>query len=462
MAETRFHNYKRPVDSFDENRRVLGIIEPGLYRGFDVFTPGVGLAFELSHGAKGITQTNSDNTTQTVAKGVLVTRHGGVVQEDAALALNLTTNTANTEDRYDLIVFEHQWLASVGGQAGVYSIIQGPNADPSIPALTNPKIQIALGHIKIPAGSILASECTWTRYREKGLGGTNVAMLDEPNSFSGLQSHQWATASFATYTGGVKALEWDMTKNNILIPPTAETFFECLPIAPDGTRVKIGFYGTTMNIKSSTASRMSTAGIQQTHGRVIMPTNSSDAAHLVQKVPLGISGKLGLSYVELMFRTANTLDPNGCWEVVNLGDRSLESSLRPAPMASGDWVDIAELNSNNGNKLDTGTTLGELNVKYEGRRLHLQGRAIIKIMTGALSPFYLVYPNATTQADVIAGATTWILKPIKIQNVTDSNVVDGLLYIYEDHMEITLASGSFAVGKLYNIHLLETILLKEV
>jgi hypothetical protein len=469
MAEERFHNYRRPVDSFAENRRVLGIIEPGIYRGFDVFTPGVGLAFTLGHGTKGIVQTNANNTTQTVAKGVLVTRHGGVVQEDAAVALTLTTNTANTEDRYDLIIFEHQWLASVGGQAGVYSIIQGPNADPSLPVLTNPKIQIALGYIKIPAGSILASDCTWTRYAPKGLGGTNVALLDEANSFTGLQSHAWATASFVVYPGTTKALEWDMTKNHVLIPVTLEEFFECMPIAADGTRILVGYSQSsytlpTLHVQTSSIARLTTGGILETHAPIIGTGSDPTAGSAGQRTPFRTSTlKYGYSFVEFVFRKNTPGFTRGAWNIVSAGDRSLELSNKPSHIQSGDWVSISALNAVNGSKLDTGTTLGELSVKYVGLQLYLQGKVFIKIMTATLGAFQLPYPNTTTQGTVIWNSVNYICKPIKILNITSGVLVDGVLYIYRDYMTMSLATGiAFQVGSTYCIFLAEHIMLDQL
>lgn len=465
MSEERFHNYRRPVDSFAENRRVLGIIEPGIYRGFDVFTPGVGLAFTLSHGAKGIVQTNANNTTQTPAKGVLVTRHGGVVQEDAALALTLTTNASNTEDRYDLIIYEHQWLASVGGQSGIYSIVQGPNADPSIPAITNPKIQIALGYIKIPAGSSLASDCTWVRYRERGLGGTNVALLDEANIFSGLNSHDFATGTIVNYSGvsGFNAIEWDMTKNNVYIANiVGAPIIEALPNAPVGTRVTIGYYGDNIQFRQGALTRMITAGIAQTHGPINI---SGDGVVSGLKIPLAtnLAGKYGLRYIEFIARPATSTFLNCSWEVISLPERTLELSEAPYAIQSGDWTNLTTLNTGNSGRLDVGTTLEDLVVKYVGKHLYLQGKATIKIVSSALGAFHLVYPKSTTKAAVDLGSTTpWIIKKIMIQNVTDSTVVEGYLIINQDFIEMSLASGSFQVGKIYNIHLMEQILLKEV
>ena len=459
MAETRFHNYGRPVDSFDENRRVLGIIEPGIYRGFDVFTPGAGLALTIEHGAKGIVQTNSNNTTQTNSKGVLVTRHGGIIQEDAPIAFTINTNASSSFPRYDVVLYEHQWLGSVGGSSGMYSILQG--LTPQNP--TNPKIQIALGYIFVPAGATLASECNWVRYAPKGLAGTNVALLDEANNFTGLQSHAWATGTLQTYTGGVVALNWDLTKNNILVSnPGVDTVMECLPKAPTGTRIKVAlgagaFEFINLRMKRSDSARMITGGINDTHDPIYIPTNTGADPYQVIEfgIPLASSGSTGPHFIELV----NT---GGNWTVMNVSGRSLELSIKSGTNQQGKWVDLTALNSDNFSRLDINTTLEDMSIKYVGKHLFLQGKATIKIQTATLAGFRLEYPYPSNNIG-LAGSD-YIAKYYQIQNITDSTVIQGEVRFYNEYIYFLgpAGPGGFEVGKTYKLNLMESIMLNEV
>lgn len=207
MAQIRFHNYQRPVDSFDENRRILGPLQPGRYRGFDGLANISGLTAEIAHNITGIQETNSDNTTQTAATGAWLTNQGVVVQEDANIAALTFVANGSANPRIDVIYGEHDWLASPGGQSAIYGVIQGtPGTTPVAPALSSPVNQVILGYVLIPGSAADLSGATYTAASCPELGGQDFvanhpglndiyARLHFANTFDKMNS--WAVSPTA-------------------------------------------------------------------------------------------------------------------------------------------------------------------------------------------------------------------------------------------------------------------------
>lgn len=161
MSQTRYHNYQRPVDSFQENRRFAGLIAPGRYRGFDGLANIVGLNADVGHTSTGYSFIASNNSTVSNKSGIWVTTQGSIIQEDAAIALSFSSNAGNSFERIDAIYGEHQWLGSAGGQAAIYGVIQGANGGPVKPSVSNPKIQVILGYVHIPANASTLASATF-------------------------------------------------------------------------------------------------------------------------------------------------------------------------------------------------------------------------------------------------------------------------------------------------------------
>ncbi len=215
MAQIRFHNYQRPVDSFDENRRLLGILQPGRIRGFDGIASFSGLGAVIGHSGTGIVQTNANNVAQTGPVGVWVAPIGTIVQETGNLAsITFTTNAGNAAERIDAVYGEHQWLASIGGQAAVYGVAQGAAGGPVKPTVSNPKIQVILGYMHIPANATTLAAATWEPALVPMLGGadlitnhpeldTRYARLAFVNRFT--MMNKWNQAS---NPGGVSSGNW--------------------------------------------------------------------------------------------------------------------------------------------------------------------------------------------------------------------------------------------------------------
>ena len=172
MTQKRFHSFEASLDSFSESLRFLGVLEPGVYRGFDRATFS-GTAMTLLHDGTGVSQTNiaTDSVDENVA--VLITKQGMVIQEDASIGpLTVDNNVGNSQARTDYVIMEHAYAQTEGGATAVYSIIKGPVESATEPSLTNENTQVLIGKLVIPAGAADHTTTSFIRSRNKGLADT--------------------------------------------------------------------------------------------------------------------------------------------------------------------------------------------------------------------------------------------------------------------------------------------------
>jgi hypothetical protein len=183
--QERFHNYNRPLLSFEENKRILGMLWPGRYCGFSGTIMGTN-TITLTHGQGGIVETLL-NQTVTLPKGVYVTRQGVVIKEtDVIGPLPIASNASNAFKRIDTIVAEHEISQVAGGTAAIYSVIQGPDGEENPAPLTAPQKQIVLGYLEIPASAATTSGSIWKPALVPHTGGLFAAILSENNQFLNL------------------------------------------------------------------------------------------------------------------------------------------------------------------------------------------------------------------------------------------------------------------------------------
>jgi hypothetical protein len=260
MAQKIYYNYKDLLASNDFNRVLLGVHEPGRYRGFDTMNVIV-LAFTLSHEVTGIVQTR-ENLTQTNPTGIAITKQGFVIQEDAAISgLACASNAANAFTRIDLVVCTHEDVNVAGGQAATYSVIQGADGGAVVPSLPNPEKQIILGQISIPPSVANLSTATWTKTAAPLLGGANIftnfpeldaryaklLQANGPNAFTTQNQENYpATAMVVTSN------RWTVpnTGNTFKSPSSTTTLNEIIG-GRRGTRLKIvadGILNITLNV----------------------------------------------------------------------------------------------------------------------------------------------------------------------------------------------------------------------
>lgn len=183
MAQQRFHNYQRALTSLDENHRLIGILEPGRYRGFDAMS-GTGLSPVFEHSVNPASRTELNQSVKT-GLGVALSRQGTVIVEDANITgLSVGSNSANGADRIDVLFMEHVFTEVAGGQAAIYGIVQGANGGPVEPALPNPEKQVKLGTITMPANASDITGAVYSPANPPGVGNQNVALIDFANEFT--------------------------------------------------------------------------------------------------------------------------------------------------------------------------------------------------------------------------------------------------------------------------------------
>ena len=168
MTQIRYHNYLRPLDSYDENSRFLGLIQPGVYAGFDRATVS-GNQVTLSHTVTGIRKPSADNLTNSSIQGCIVSPHGVAVYEDTPIQVLVAANASN-QIRTDLIIMELEWVDSDGGQVATYSVLQGP-ANGNDAVLNDPKRQAIIGKFKVPPSSTNISHGVYYKQSARNLGG---------------------------------------------------------------------------------------------------------------------------------------------------------------------------------------------------------------------------------------------------------------------------------------------------
>lgn len=174
MAQTRYIEYLSDDDSFQFSVFQIGIIPFGLYRGFD-FVATNDLFLTLNHGTTGYEYPKIDKAL-TPKLGVIKSKQGVIISEDDIISLQVNAN-ATANPRIDLVVCEHKYEITTGGLAAEYFIIQGtPSTTPLLPILTDPKFQVVIGQLYLPANtSVLDKEgVIYTRSQLPELGNNNL------------------------------------------------------------------------------------------------------------------------------------------------------------------------------------------------------------------------------------------------------------------------------------------------
>lgn len=177
--QTRYHNYKRGLISIDENQRLLGIVKPGRYAGFDTMSNISGLSCEINHTQTGIQKTKLD-LTQTPLTGVFVTPQGVVINEDAPINVVFDTNSGNAQARVDLIIYSHSHITTPGGANALVSVVKGPISSFTLPALPNPATQIIMGIMVIPANATNLSGAKYLPSTVPGIKNRIIEMYSGP------------------------------------------------------------------------------------------------------------------------------------------------------------------------------------------------------------------------------------------------------------------------------------------
>lgn len=160
----RFFDWKDPDSSNDINRKYLGAIPPGVYRGFDSIATSTGTTLRLTHDVTGYKDTELDGT-ESGYKGLAITKQGVTVIEDTDVTASLALNS-DVNPRIDLVVLEHTYVETTGGMSATYTVLQGtPAVSPTTPTLTDSARQIVIGSLTWPGNAVSILDAVWERER---------------------------------------------------------------------------------------------------------------------------------------------------------------------------------------------------------------------------------------------------------------------------------------------------------
>jgi len=171
--QNRTFNYKEDDSTFLLNNKFAGIIPAGIYAGFDVeeFS---GMTLNLIQD-NGIIKLDINRNESVV--GVAVSKQGVVITENSDISITLTNGAVG--NRWDLIVMNHKFIDTVGGEAATYTVIEGvPNSKvPTIPTVTS-NTQVILYTVYIPSGAVDLTNVIFQKSDVPLLGNnTNIALI---------------------------------------------------------------------------------------------------------------------------------------------------------------------------------------------------------------------------------------------------------------------------------------------
>ncbi|WP_338761887.1 hypothetical protein WAF17_16465 [Bernardetia sp. ABR2-2B] len=215
MAQKRHIEYLSDDISFQFNEFLIGIIPPGLYRGFE-FTPNSNLFLQLSHQNTGYSFPKKDGSISSTV-GVVRSKQGVLVIEDAPISLQVSANTTSNP-RIDLVVCEHKYEEIAGGLDAEYFLIEGtPNTSPVAPTLTNTNFQVVIGELYLPANTstLDTTGVVYTRSSLPELGNNNLQeqLLEILDDFIVLQGN------FDTLQGNFNTLNQEMIDWRVYYQP---------------------------------------------------------------------------------------------------------------------------------------------------------------------------------------------------------------------------------------------------
>jgi hypothetical protein len=154
-----FITYRENVESQPLGELHVGFLKPGRYNGFRTLSAVSGLNLSIGHDHP---QTVKKNVAGYNHFGAIVTTNGSIVHESDPINVTLDTNFGNENERFDLLLCEHQYVSIIGGQPATYTVIKGAY-DGSVPIIPNPEKQVLIGTFRLAPGAYnIATGITYT------------------------------------------------------------------------------------------------------------------------------------------------------------------------------------------------------------------------------------------------------------------------------------------------------------
>lgn len=148
-----FTTYKAAVNSFPLGEKLIGLMKPGRYNGYDLaVSPNNDLNVVISHSGS-IPKTDADGT-YSPEFGAVIMPTGIVIHEYDPVNVLLVNNIGGSNDRIDYLICEHEYEEEEVLPPAYYSIVQGPPTGEE-PILPNPSRQVIIGKFTVPVGAYL-------------------------------------------------------------------------------------------------------------------------------------------------------------------------------------------------------------------------------------------------------------------------------------------------------------------
>lgn len=152
MTQIRTHQFRDDDTTRSLNTKLQGVIEYGLYRGFDhkPFTSG-GLILELQHEDTGYDAATYDYPADRLLNvGVWVSRQGVTIKETSSITLEVPKNTTE-HPRIDRIVGISNYRQVQGGEPTLYALYMGAaSSNPQVPGDPDNPSEVTLGLLYVP------------------------------------------------------------------------------------------------------------------------------------------------------------------------------------------------------------------------------------------------------------------------------------------------------------------------
>lgn len=253
MSQRRFWNFKADDLTIDLDHWFHGITLPGVYQGFDFGTQD-SMTLHLIHSVTGSKYVNKEPPSESNFIGVIRTRQGVIIQEDANIDIPVPAADPSLP-RIDLVFLSHTYVDAEGGEEAFYGIVEGtPNASPVAPTVADPLIDIPIATLYVPAGiaDLTDSDVVYTKAEVPTIANENYAHRDKPNRYT-KQAQNSPENSAITFDTGTNELTIN-SDSNLFALPTNITIADALAKItqkPSGTIIQLRV--------------MTTAGITITH-----------------------------------------------------------------------------------------------------------------------------------------------------------------------------------------------------
>jgi hypothetical protein len=170
MAQKQYTTYQNDVLSYDLRDALVGVIQPGRYKGFDNMTEyqaqsGSNVYIEISNtnGQNKYDGDGVDPPPLDAERGIAVTTQGVIIADDFSASLQETIALIDgaVNGVYHLLYMEHIYDdANPGANNATYGWIHGADND-TPPTLTNPTKRVIIGYIYEPISASLFADLVW-------------------------------------------------------------------------------------------------------------------------------------------------------------------------------------------------------------------------------------------------------------------------------------------------------------